>query len=150
MEKRMMSQNRIFRAFTLVELLIVVVILGILAAVVVPQFTDASSDAKLSALQTNLQTIRSQIQLYKLQHNETWPALATFTAQMTLASKADGTTAAPGTAGFPYGPYLLGSIPNNPYTSTNTVGDGAADSSAWYYDEDTGTFRANDAAHTGL
>jgi general secretion pathway protein G len=146
----MMKQHRISHAFTLVELLIVVVILGILAAVVVPQFTDASSDAKLSALQTNLQTILGQLQLYKLQHNETWPALATFTAQMTQASKADGTTAAPGTAGFPYGPYLLSSIPNNPYTGTNTVGDGAADSSAWYYDEDTGVFRANDAAHTGL
>lgn len=146
----MMWQNRISRAFTLVELLIVVVILGILAAVVVPQFTDASSDAKMSAIQTNLQTIRSQLQLYRLQHNETWPALATFTAQMTQASKADGTTAAPGTAGFPYGPYLLTAIPNNPYTDTNTVSDGAADSSAWYYDEDTGQFRANDTAHVGL
>jgi general secretion pathway protein G len=145
-----MWQNRVSRAFTLVELLIVVVILGILAAVVVPQFTDASADAKLSALQTNLQTIRGQLQLYKLQHNETWPALATFTNQMTQASKADGTTAAPGTAGYPYGPYLLGGIPNNPFTGSNTVSEGAADSSAWYYDEDTGVFRANDTAHTGL
>jgi general secretion pathway protein G len=136
------------RAFTLVEVLIVVIVLGILAAVVIPQFTDASTDAKLSALQTNLATIRTQLQLYKLQHDDTWPALATFANQMTLASKADGSTAAPGTAGYPYGPYLL-SIPNNPYTGSNTVGDGAADSSAWYYDEDTGEFRANDTAHLG-
>ncbi len=144
----MVVHNRISRAFTLVEVLIVVVILGILAAIVIPQFSDASSDAKLSALQTNLQTIRTQLQLYKLQHNETWPLLATFTNQMTLSSKADGTTAAVGTAGFPYGPYLL-SIPNNPYTVTNTVTAGAADSSAWYYDESIGVFRPNDTAHLG-
>ncbi len=134
------------RAFTLIEVLIVVIVLGILAAVVIPQFTDASTDAKLSALQTNLATTRTQLQLYKLQHNDTWPTLATFSNQMTLSSKADGTTAAVGTTGYPYGPYIL-SVPNNPYTSTKTVTAGAADSSAWYYDEDTGVFRANDTAH---
>lgn len=138
-----MLYKRASRAFTLVEVLIVVIILGILAAVVVPQFSDASSDAKLSALQTNLQSIRSQLQLYKIQHNDTWPTLASFTAQMTAGTKADGT------AGTVYGPYLL-SIPNNPFTDTNTVTKGANDSSAWYYDDSTGEFRANDTAHTGL
>ncbi len=144
-----MMQKRAYRAFTLIEILIVVVILGILAAAVVPQFTDASSEAKLSALQTNLHTIRSQLQLYRMQHNGTWPVLATFTNQMTLVSKADGTTAALGTSGYPYGPYLL-TIPNNPFTDTNTVSAGAADSSAWYYDQSIGTFRPNDTAHLGL
>lgn len=133
--------------FTLVEVLIVVIILGILAAVVIPQFTDASSDAKLSALQTNLQTIRSQIQLYKLQHadangNELFPTLKEFADQMTKASKPDGSTAALGTAGYDLGPYLQ-SIPNNPYTGGNSIGDGAVGSSDWYYDEKTGVFRAN-------
>ncbi len=142
-------KKRAPRAFTLIEILIVVVILGILAAVVVPQFTDASSEAKLSALQTNLHTIRSQLQLYRMQHNGSWPVLATFTNQMTLVSKADGTTAALGTSGYPYGPYLL-TIPNNPYTDTNTVSAGAADSSAWYYDQSIGTFRPNDTAHLSL
>ena len=47
-------------AFTLVELLIVVIILGILAAVVIPQFSDASTDARVSSLTTNLATIRGQ------------------------------------------------------------------------------------------
>lgn len=139
----MMLYKRASRAFTLVEVLIVVIILGILAAVVVPQFSDASSDAKLSALETNLQTIRSQLQLYKMQHNDTWPTLANFTAQMTAGTKADGT---PGTD---YGPYLL-SIPNNPFTDTNAVTKGVDDTSAWYYDDSTGEFLANDTAHTGL
>lgn len=136
-------------AFTLVEVLIVVIILGILAAIVVPQFTNASSDAKMTSLKTNLQTIRGQIQLYKLQHNDTYPTAAGFVNQMTLASKADGSTAAVGTAGFDLGPYLQ-TIPANPYTNANAVGAGAVGTSDWFYDEATGTFRANDAnAHTG-
>ncbi|MEP0845152.1 MAG: prepilin-type N-terminal cleavage/methylation domain-containing protein [Phycisphaerae bacterium] len=134
-------------AFTLVEVLIVVIVLGILAAIVVPQFSSASTDAKLSALQSNLQIVRGQLQLYKIQHNDTWPALATFTAQMTGYSKVDGTTGQPAD-GFNLGPYLQ-QVPNNPYTNTNTIGNGAVGTSAWYYDAATGTFRANDeAGHT--
>ena len=138
----MIVQHRTVRAFTLIEALIVVIILGIVAAIVIPQFSDDSSDAELSALKTNLHTIRGQLQLYKIQHNDTWPTLASFTAQMTAGTKVDGT------ASTDYGPYLL-SIPDNPYTSTNTVGNGAADSSAWYYDQSDGTFRANSAGQTG-
>ena len=67
-------------AFTLVELLIVVIILGILASVVIPQFSDASTDARMSSLATNLMTIRGQIDLYRLQHNGTYPAQANFVA----------------------------------------------------------------------
>ena len=60
--------------FTLVEILIVVVILGILAAIVIPQFTDASTEAKTSSLCSDLQTVRSQLELYKIQHNDAIPA----------------------------------------------------------------------------
>ena len=56
--------------FTLVEILIVVIILGILAAIVIPQFTNASQDARKSSLTSQLQTMRSQIALYELQHND--------------------------------------------------------------------------------
>lgn len=135
------------QAFTLVEILIVVIVLGILAAIVVPQFTDASTDAKLSALKTNLQVVRGQIQLYKIQHNDTWPTAAGFSDQMTKSTKQDGTVGLPAD-GFKLGPYLQ-MIPNNPYTNTPTVGSGAVGSSAWYYDASTGTFRANhDANYT--
>src|SRR5579862_3947251 len=65
------------RGFTLVEILIVVIILGILAAIVIPQFTNASNDARKSNLSSQLQTLRAQIELYKLQHKETVPLLIT-------------------------------------------------------------------------
>ena len=57
--------KRTKKAFTLIEILIVVVLLGILAAIVIPQFSDASTDAKLSAQASDLHTLRSQVQLYR-------------------------------------------------------------------------------------
>ncbi len=60
-------KTRVSRAFTLIEILIVVVILGILAAIVIPQFTDASQQAMESSVVTQLQTLRSQIELHDVQ-----------------------------------------------------------------------------------
>lgn len=135
-------------AFTLVELLIVVVILGILAAVVIPQFSDASTDAKFSSLGTNLATVRGQIELYKLQHNGAYPTdEKTFSDQMTKKTNADGTTTGTPTLG----PYLQ-RIPNNPYSNDNSIGKkgDAAGSSGWIYDNSggAGSFVANDGGTT--
>lgn len=135
-------------AFTLVELLIVVIILGILAAVVIPQFSDASTDARLASLTTNLQTIRGQIDLYKLQHNGTYPTLANFVDAMTKKTDADGTINA---ATGKFGPYLQ-RIPNNPFTVGGTGNDvtngAAAANKAWFYDAATGGFKANNGGST--
>ena len=68
-------RNRVSKAFTLVEILIVVVILGILAAIVIPQFTNASQDAQRGNIQTQLQSIRNQIELYRVKNNGTAPTL---------------------------------------------------------------------------
>ena len=57
--------KRMKKAFTLIEILIVVVLLGILAAIVIPQFSDASDQAKISAQASDLHTLRGQIQLYR-------------------------------------------------------------------------------------
>ena len=50
------------RGFTLIEVLIVVVILAVLAAVIIPHFTDCSDDAKKSTLTHNLSILRAQDQ----------------------------------------------------------------------------------------
>jgi general secretion pathway protein G len=54
--------------FTLVELLIVVIILAILAAIVVPQFASTTDDAKLASLDSTLSNMRAAIDLYYQQH----------------------------------------------------------------------------------
>ena len=141
----MQVSSRVRRAFTLVEVLMVVIVLGILAAIVVPQFSSASDDANLASLTTNLQTIRGQLELYKMQHNSTYPMLAGFTAQMTAGTKADGT------AGTDFGPYLM-NIPVNPFSNVNTLTtEDAGSGKGWYYNQTTGEFRANDSvAHRAM
>lgn len=62
-------RTRVRKAFTLVEILIVVVILGILAAIVVPQFTNATQDAQGGNIQSQLDTLNNQIELYKARNN---------------------------------------------------------------------------------
>lgn len=101
-----MTTNKRQKGFTLVEILIVVVILGILAAIVIPQFSEASVQARKSSVQSNLQMVRSQIELYKIQHNEYLPgelASVSFydalTSKTTIAGVIDNATGA-------YGPYM--------------------------------------------
>jgi general secretion pathway protein G len=143
--------------FTLVEILIVVVILGILAAIVIPQFTSASTEAKTSRLVSDLQSMRSQIQLYKIQHNDALPGTATtgetFAQAITGYTLQDGSAASPqAPAPGVFGPYMQ-ALPTNPFvpdaTKANvvTVGAGSAvgdNSSGWYFNSTTGVFQAND------
>jgi len=133
------------KAFTLVEILIVVVILGILAAIVIPQFTEASSDARASAIKADLQTVRSQLELYKVQHLDAYPAAATFVTQLTTK------TTSAGAAGGTLGPYLQ-TFPTNPYNDKATVeveagSDGAGNNShGWHFNSSLGRFSADDNA----
>jgi general secretion pathway protein G len=140
------------RGFTLVEILIVVVILGILAAIVIPQFTEASTEAKLSSLCSDLQTVRSQIELYKVQHNDAMPGLATgVTFVQALTEKTDVAGSMSGTDD--YGPYLQ-AMPKNPFNDLATAEVEAVDTGlgagncGWHFNTATGNFRADDTAHT--
>lgn len=142
-------------AFTLIEVLIVVIIMAVLAATIIPQFSSSTSDAKDSSLKFNLHTIRSQIEMYKVHHTGKVPALATFVDQMTKPSDINGST----TSGVNmiYGPYFQGEVPANPFNGKNTlvavgtagaiptavVGGGAG----WQYDESNGGFYPNNSEY---
>ena len=125
-------------------MLLVTVILGVLAAGVVPQFTHAAGEPRLGALQARLLHVRAQLEAYRLEHQGQYPTLTAFKAQMTEATRADGSHARLGTLDFPFGPYL-DCVPVNPYTDTATVDTGPVGTSAWYYNQATGEFLANDS-----
>lgn len=128
------------RAFTLVEILIVVVILGILAGIVIPQFTSASEDSRENSLRMSLHRIRQQLEIYRAQHNDTYPDNdpAIFVRQMTEYTDVEGN---PDPVSGPFGPYLR-ELPVSPFTGTSDVSDTPLDGSAWYYQD--GIFLAND------
>jgi general secretion pathway protein G len=133
-------------AFTLVEILIVVVILGILAAMVVPQFTSAAAESRDSSIKMNLNRIRQQLEIYREHHDGFYPTFAGFEAQMTGSTDMDGNPVALGAPGS-YGPYIK-EIPINANSDGRLIGNGAVGSSDWFYDENTGEFAANDSATT--
>ena len=135
-------------AFTLVEILIVVIILGILAAIVIPQFTNASEDAKQSSVSSIVHTVQGQLELYKVQHLESYPgdnggtfASFTFWTQLTNKTTEDGALFGN------LGPYLR-DTPVNPVAGGSTVVDASApdsDLDGWFFDftGGTGAFGAN-------
>jgi general secretion pathway protein G len=149
------------KGFTLVELLIVVVILGIIAAVVIPGFSNASTKARESMLADDLRVIRTQILVFKHQHRgippgypdgevTSTPTEAVFVTHMTQASNENFETAAPGTSGYNFGPYLSRMQPNplNDKSSVDVIPDGgtvpAGDNShGWTYHPATLTFQAD-------
>ena len=140
----MLARKQVARGFTLVEILIVVVILGILAAIVIPQFTNASESAKSSSLVSQIQTIRSQLELAQVQHNGTYPDLVTDGWDvMTGETEAVAAYTAGDDSGNEVGPYLQ-QAPGNPFAADPDASTAiAADASeAWSYDDATGMIRA--------
>jgi general secretion pathway protein G len=138
-----MVKRRLNKAFTLVEILIVVVILGILAAIVVPQFSRASEDAQVSNVESQLQTLRSQVELFRVRNNGEIPGSGG------PASNGDvfNTLTNPPAGQEPY----LRNAPVNPRTGTSTIIEGTEPASAaaaigdpgWIYDAATGRIWAN-------
>jgi len=146
---------RVKSGFTLVEILIMAVVLGILAAIVIPQFSRAGTKAKESSLMSNLQAVRSQIELYKIQHNDNLPGTqgtVDFVAAMTSKTNRDGEVGT--TAAHKFGPYMQ-SIPVNPFNDLNTVelnGTAGDDTAGWNFvttgvdaDADACLFQADDS-----
>ena len=133
------------RGFTLVEILIVVIILGILAAIVIPQFTNASNDARNSSVASTLQTPRGQIELFKIQHADVPPAATAIATVMTGKTNAADTTQVVGTGTL--GPYVQ-SFPTNPANGWSGVAATAASNVGWVYSATNGTYTIS-ATNTG-
>jgi len=159
--------------FTLIEILIVVIILGVLAAVAIPQFAGSTDDAKLASLDTDLTQLRNAIELYYHQHNNQYPgakhyttgnnttttaeAETSFVKQMTLYTAIGGVTATTKDATYKYGPYLKTGVPANPYNSLSTlkcditttdISSITSDASTgWKFYTKTGRLRSNEGAH---
>lgn len=127
--------------FKKAEVILVAAILCGVSAMTLPKFSQADTDDRLNTLCANLQTVRSQLSLYHVQHDGQWPELAAFVEQMTGQTNSKGTRdRADGPLIF--GPYLQ-RIPDNPFTGGNSVTGGD-----WLYDQQTGRFIADDGGST--
>jgi len=150
------------KAFTLVEVILVVTILGILAALVMPTFQGHIAKARESAAKDNLRVMRNQIELYKLQHKGVQPGyvngaplpIELLGSQFTKTTDEAGVASSSTVPSNPYiyGPYVK-KLPENPYNKLSniiyvaeaTAFSAAVDgvSSGWLYKKETGEFKIN-------
>ena len=118
------------RGYTLIEILIVVVILGVLGAIVLPKFSDASHTTLENTLKDDLRYTRTQIIVFKAQHNDTAPGYPCgktsaspteqdFLMQMTLATDEFCNLYKP-SAAKKLGPYLK-KMPVNSLNGLSTI-----------------------------
>ena len=136
------------QAFTLVEILIVVVLLAILAAIIVPQFSTSTKDAEESSAAFSLQGLRSQIEIYKAQHGGQTPSTLD---KLTSRTNSQGTVGAD-PASYPFGPYMP-HVPENPFNQQRTVeaitsyppSSVGASTSGWLYHSTSGNVFLNHA-----
>ncbi|MBL8963681.1 MAG: prepilin-type N-terminal cleavage/methylation domain-containing protein [Phycisphaeraceae bacterium] len=116
-------RRTIRKGFTLVEILIVVVILGILAAIVVPQFTNATQDAQAGNIKAQLDTLNNQLELYRARNN-TYPDTDDPWGSISDAASMIG------------GGYLK-ALPVNPFNGQSSVGDDP-EANGWHWYDSNG------------
>jgi general secretion pathway protein G len=106
MSLSLLRPSRAARGFTLIELMVVLVIIGVLAALIVPNVLDRTDDARVTAAQADVHNIMQALKLYKLD-NQRYP-----TAEQGLQAL----IAKPSTDPVPpnWKPYLE-KLPNDPW-----------------------------------
>lgn len=138
-------RQREHEAFTLLDGLMLVLLMAIATATGIPLVEAATQSAKVVVLRDNLQTLRTQVEAYKIQHHGEPPVLyqGGF-PQLFQATDAEGV---PGPVGgkHPFGPYLRIGLPTNPLTGQVIVTPtkefppvAASGNGGWLYHQPTG------------
>ncbi len=149
-----MKQRTKTLGFSLVELVIVIVIIGVIAAIAVPRISRGAAGAGAAGLRGDIYVLRNAIDLYAAEHNGVYPAVLTFSDQLTLYTDDIGGTNATKDATHIYGPYLVavpalkvGAGANNG-KGKSAVGAVAASATGWIYIVGTGKITANSGTAT--
>ncbi len=141
-----MRRTRSF-GFSLIELVIVIAIIGVLAAIAVPRLSRGATTSAESALAANLAVMRKAIDMFAVEHGGAFPPLAKFNAAMLGYSDASGTKFGGRDQGngLIYGPYLraIPPLPVGERKGNKAVVGSVNDDGGWVYNPLTGEIRAN-------
>ena len=142
----MLNHSRSGKAeFTVLNAVILAIVVAIAGGVGIPLIEKVSSRAQHTAVLQNLHTLRSQIELYKLEHKGEAPVLyQNAFPQLIRATNAEGIPGEPGSK-YPYGPYLHAGVPLNPITGRSIVTPtdtfpptAPSGNGGWIYHQETG------------